>query len=284
MRLGFTTSIFAKPLASGEVNLGGLVDFAEQQGFAAIEVRDDSASYPVEEIQNFVKDAQAKNIEVTYAVKNDMFEEADRALFEKGVERAVLCGEGTVLRFLAAQSALAVPEKKGYTKQEVQRIAQVASTYAQIADKKGIFVAVEHAKEPLYGDANSYFGLADIFKELEASGGVPTNLGITFDPANAVFVTLCKAPTTPDKVFQFLEEHNQYVALVHYKTTVNGKATTVITDADIENEDLMGQLSKVYDGIVCVEIPGAGSLVECHKNIDESLKYLRKMGLMGYFA
>ena len=284
MRLGFTTSIFAKPLASGEVNLGGLVDFAEQQGFAAIELRDDSASYAVEVVQDFVKDAQAKNVEITYAIKNDMFEEGDRALFERGVERAALCGEGAILRLLAAQSALAAPDKKGYTKQEIQRIAQIVANYAQMADKKGIFLAMEHAKEPLYGDGATYFGLDDVFKELDSSGGVPTNLGITFDPANAVYVTLCKAPTTPDKVLQFLETHNQYIALVHYKTTVNGKTTPVITDADIENEGLFAQLAKVYDGIVCVEIPGAAGLAECHKNIDESLNYLRKLGLMGYFA
>jgi len=284
MRLGFTTSIFAKPLASGEVNLGGLVDFAEQQGFAAVELRDDDANCRLSDVQDFVKDAKAKDIEVTYAIKNDMFEPSDKALFERAVERAALCGEGTVLRLLGSQSALGGPEKKGYTAQETDRIAKIATEYANAADAKGIFLAMEHAREPLYGDGATYFGLDDILRVLEAAGGTPTNFGITFDPANAVYSALCKAPTTPDKVMMFLETHNQYVTLVHYKTTQGGKCTSVIADADIENETLFAALEKVYDGIVCMEIPGAATLGECHKNIDASLAYIRKLGLMGYFA
>jgi hypothetical protein len=185
---------------------------------------------------------------------------------------------------LAAQSALAAPEKKGYTQDEVGRIARIAAEYAAVADKKGVFLAIEHAREPLYGDGATYFGLDDVFKAVTGSGEVPTNLGITFDPANAVFTALCKAPATPDKVMQFLETHNQYIALVHYKTTQKGKPTPVIADADVENEPLFAELAKVYDGIVCLEIPGVGTLGECHKNIDESLNYIRKLGLMGYFA
>jgi len=284
MRLGFTTSIFAKPLASGEVNLGGLVDFAEEQGFTAVELRDNDASYSPSDVADFVKDTRAKNIEVTYAVTNDMFDADDEALFRRGIERAVLCGEGAVLRILAAQSALMAEGKKGYSRAEIDRIAEVAVDYARIADEKGIFIAVEHAREPLYGDGESYFGLADVFKALAATGGAPTNLGITFDPANAVYTSLCKAPTIPAKVLAFLEEHNQFIALVHYKTTKAGKLTPIIADADIENEALFSALAKTYDGIVCLEIPGGSSLSECHRNIDASLDYIRKLGLMGYFA
>lgn len=284
MRLGFTTSIFAKPLASGEVNLGGLVDFAEEQGFTAIELRDDDAALSTSEVENFVRDAQAKGIEITYAIKNDMFEPNDKALFKRGVERAALCGEGTVLRFLASMSALAPEEKKGYTLQEIEHIVRTISEYAGIADEKGVLLAVEHTREPLAGDGETYFGLYDIFKVLSATGGVPANLGITFDPANAVFTALCKATATPEKVLQFIEGNSQYISLVHYKTTKDGKPTPVITDADIENEALFAALAKVYDGIVCLEIPPASGLAECHRNVDASLEYLRKVGLMGYFA
>ena len=184
----------------------------------------------------------------------------------------------------ARHRRLGEPDKKGYSREDVERIGETARKYAATAAGKHIGLAIEHAKEPLFGDGETYYGLADIFTELEATGGVPANFGITFDPANGVFTALCKTPTTQEKVLEFLATHNQYIALVHYKTTVGGKVTPVITDADIENEALFGQLAKVYDGIVCLEIPGAAGLAECHKNIDESLNYIRKMGLMGYFA
>ena len=283
MRLGFTTSIFTRPLAAGEVNLGGLVDFAEEQGFTAMELRDEEASYGLDVVGDFVKDTGAKSIEVTYAIKNDMFEQGDEEHFRRGLERAALCGDGAVMRILASQSALAAAGKKGYTRDEVEKIARVAASYCDIAEEKGIFLAIEHAREPLFGDGSTYFGLADILETLEASDGIPANLGVTFDPANAVFTALCKAPTTSDEVLEFLDTKNQFIALVHYKTTRNGELTPVITDADVENEALFAKLAKVYDGIVCVEIPGAGDLAECHRNIDASLDYIRKMGLMGYF-
>lgn len=284
MRLGFTTSIFTKPLELGEVNLGGLVDFAETQGFTAIELRDDDALVAMSDVENFVKDAKAKGIEIFYAIKNDMLETGDRTLVRRGIERAALCGDGAVMRMLASMSALATEGKKGYTRAETDRIAQIAAEYAGMAQEKGIVLALEHTREPLFGDGETYFGLDDIFKTLTATGGVPANLGITFDPANAMFTALCKAPTTAEKVFEFLEANAQLVYVVHYKTTRGGKPTPAITDADIDNEKLFAALAKVYDGIICVEIPGAAGLAECHRNIDASLEYLRKQGLMGYFS
>jgi hypothetical protein len=284
MRLGFTTSVFARPLATGEVNLGGLVDFAEEQGFVAIELRDEDAAYGLGDVQDFVKDTSAKSIEVTYAIKNDMFLPEDEALVRRGIERAALCGDGAIMRILASQSALAPADKKGYTADEIEKLARISVDYSKIAEEKGIYLAVEHAREPLYGDGQTYFGLADLLKALEASGAMPGNFGITFDPANAVYTSLCKAPTTADKVFEFLDTQSQHVTLVHLKTTVEGKTTPTLQDADIENEALFSKLSKVYDGIICVEIPAASDLAECRRNIDASLEYLRKQGLMGYFA
>jgi len=284
MRLGLTTNIFSEAIAAGEVNLGGIVELAEEEGFSAIEVRDDDAALEIAELKGFIRDAAAKGIELSYAVKNDMFHGDDLALIKRAVERAAVCGEGTVLRFLASQSALAEKDKKGYTAEETSRIAETARTYAALAVESEVSMALEHAREPLYGDGEAFFGLHDIFVEIEHAGGVPGNLGITFDPANAVFLDLCKNPTTPAKVLEFLATHSQYVALVHFKTTRAGKPAPIIGDADINNDALFENLAKVYNGVVCMEIPAAGDLLECRRNVDASLEYLRSSGLSGYFA
>jgi len=284
MRLGLTTNIFSEAVGAGEVNLGGIVDFADAEGFSAIEVRDDEASLEMAELEGFVKDAAARGIEISYAVKNDMLQRGDRALIERGIERAAACGEGTVLRFLASQSALAAEGRKGYTAEEVSLVAERARAYAAAADEMEVSMALENAREPLYGDEETFCGLHDIFVEIEHSGGVPGGLGITFDPANAVFLGFCKNPTTPAQVLEFLSTHSQYIAMVHFKTTRAGKPTPVIGEADINNEALFENLARVYNGVVCVEIPPAGDLLECRRNIEASLDYLRSSGLMGYFA
>ncbi|MHC4712520.1 MAG: sugar phosphate isomerase/epimerase family protein [Planctomycetota bacterium] len=284
MRLGFTTNIFASPLRTGEVNLGGLVELAEEEGFSSIEVRDDEVAIPFGELTDFVKDAGGQGIEVSYAVKNDMFHPDDRSLLQEAVQRAALCGEGTVLRVLASPSALAATDKKGYTAEELERVVATARDYAAIARDKEVSLALENTCEPLYGDGETWFGLNDILRALENTGEMPGNLGLTFDPANAVFKSLCRAPAEPGRVLEFLSEHKQYVALVHYKTTKGGEVTPVITDGDINNENLFEELAKGYDGAVCVEIPPAHDLTACRENLEASLDYLRKMGLIGYFA
>ncbi len=284
MRLGFTTNTFANPLRTGEVNLGGLVELAEEDGFSSIEIRDDEAAIPRGELRGVVKDAAGKGIEVSYAVKNDMFRPDDRSLLEEAVKRAAVCGEGTVLRILASPSALAAVDKKGYTAEELERVVTAARDYAAVARDSEVALALENTCEPLYGDGATWFGLNDILRALENTGEMPGNLGLTFDPANAVFKSLCRAPAEPGRVLEFLTEYKQYVALVHYKTTKDGEVTPVITDGDINNETLFEELAKGYDGAVCIEIPAAHDLTACRKNIEASLDYLRKAGLIGYFA
>ncbi len=284
MRLGFTTNIFAEALRSGEANLGGLIELAEEEGFSAIEVRDDGASVPSGELKGFVKDAAARGIEISYAIKNDMFHADDRSLVAEGIERAAICGEGTVLRILAAPSALATSDKKGYTRAELERVVSVSADYAAVAREKEVSIAIENTREPLYGDGATWFGMHDILDALESSGSMPGNLGLAFDGANAVFKSLCRAPAEPGRVLEFLAQHRQYVALVHYKTTRNGELTPVIADADIDNEALFEELGEGYDGVVCLEIPPAPDLAVCRRNVETSLDYLRKAGLFGYFA
>ena len=82
---------------------------------------------------------------------------------------------------------------------------------------------------------------------------------------------------------EFLSAHRRFIVLVHYKTTDSGTPTPVIADADVDNERLFEELSGVYDGVVCLEIPPAESLAQCKANIAESLEYMRLKGLMGYF-
>ncbi len=283
MKLGLTTNCFANALGAGETDLASIIEFAESEGFTALELRDNSAQLPADEVRDLLKDAGSRQIALSYAVANDMFVDGDPALVAMAVERAALCGPGSVLRLLASQSALKPPEKKGYNALELARIAAIARNYADSARRSSVNLALEHAAEPLYGDGDTYFGLHDIIVALETSGGVPGNLGLTFDPANAVSVPLCKAPTGPERVMEFLSTHSQYIALVHYKTTDSGNLTPVITDADVDNERLFEELSGVYDGVVCLEIPPADSLAECKANIAESLEYMRLKGLMGYF-
>jgi len=284
MQLGLTTNVFATALASGEGDLSALLDFAEEEGFSAMELRDADASLPPDEVELFVKDARGRRIDVTYAVENDMFASGDRQLVARAVERAALAGDGAILRILASQPALEAEGKKGYSRDEVERVASTARDYAALADESRVFLALEHAREPLYGDGRTYFGLHEIMDLLEEPDGPPRNLGITFDPANAVSRSICNAPATPERVFEFIEEHTQYIELVHFKTTRGGELTPTITDADIENEALFGALAKVYDGIVCIETPSAPGWDDCVESVTASLEYLRESGLMGYFA
>jgi len=284
MRLGITTNCFATAIASGEIDLAGILEFAGEEGFLAAEIRDAAGDIPLDELDAVVEDAASREMALSYAVNNDCLIPGDRDTLTGAVIRAAACGEGTVARILASQSVLAEKSRKGYTAAETDRIVMALRDYADIAAEKGIVLALEHAGEPLYGDGDSFFGLHDIIVALEATGGMPSSLALTFDPANAVFTALCKAPVGPEKVFEFLGKHSHYIAMVHYKTTSSGELSPVIADADIDNERLFEELSAVYDGVLCLEVPAAETLDECRSNVLTSLEYMRKNGLMGYLA
>jgi sugar phosphate isomerase/epimerase len=273
MILGITTNVYAGPLKSHEIDLEGIIETAPGYSIRAIEIRDDLGSLDEARVRSLRSRAGDRGLVLSYGLRNDMFAEGDKALFERGVRLASLCGSGTVLRIVAAQDALKAEGKRGYTLAELERIRAITEEYGKIASGSDVLVAIENARDPLYGDRDS-LGMAELMRSVRSK-----NVGLTFDPANATNKSLCKSPSSESDVFRYVDELGSRFFMTHYKTTREGVVQTSIGDADINNVSLLERLSKVYKGILCIEIPGPATLKDTTSSVESSVSYLKSKGL-----
>lgn len=282
MKLGFTSNIFSQPLKSGQIKLADLLFLGKEVGLRAMEIRDDEVSLGLREVGDLKDQADGLGIQLTYAIKNDLFTAGDEEKFEAALDRAALLGERTVMRMLLAQSAL--KEKKGYTRKELKQLIEISCHYAGLAKAKGVIMAPEHAREPLMGDGTIYFGLGEYLAGTCLLCEDSPFIKFTFDPANTATTTLCTSPSCGEEVLGFLETFKARIGLVHYKTTQNGAVQPTIGPAEVNDNRLFSQLSQAYGGIFCLEIPGKGNLEDTRADLTASLNYLEKAGLLSYFS
>lgn len=276
MKLGITTNVYAGPLKNREVDLEGIVDLASKMSIKAVEIRDDAAALDEGRVRSLASRAREKGIVLSYGIKNDMMASTDRALFERGVKLASLCGPSCVLRILASQDALKAEGKGGYSPTDIETLKGTSETYGNLASASGVLVALENAREPLYGTGGS-FGMSDLIRGIKSK-----SVGLTFDPANATNRSLCKSPSAENEVLRFVDELGSRFFLTHYKTTSNGATQAAIGDADVDNGRLLERLSRVYHRVLCIEIPGSSTLKETTSSVQASLNYLRAKGLDRY--
>ena len=276
MKLGITTNVFAGPLKSREVDLEDVLAFAARTGIGSVELRDDSASLGESRVSSLASTARHSGIVLSYGIKNDMMAPDDRTLFERAVNLAALCGEGSVLRMLASQDALKPDGKRGYSAEDLSSLRAATEEYGKVASASGVVLAIENARDPLFG-GEGYFGIADLVRDVSSG-----NVGLTFDPANATNLTLCKSPSGEAEVLRFVDEMGPRIKLTHYKTTSSGIVQSSIGTADVDNNSLLSRLSKVYKGVLCIEIPGSPGLEETRSSIEASLNYLTAKGLVKF--
>jgi sugar phosphate isomerase/epimerase len=274
--LGITTNVYAGPLKNHEIDLERIIDSAPSYSIRAVEIRDDGAALDETRVRSLKSRASNSGLTLSYGIKNDMLMEGDMTLFEKGARLASLCGERTVLRIVSGQEALKQEGKKGYTPAELQRLSAIAESYGQIASNVGVLAAIENARDPLYGMGESQ-GMAELTRSIKSK-----NVGLTFDPANATNKSLCKSPSTEAQVLKFIDDFGPRIFMTHYKTTSNGVVQSSIGDADTNNASLLDRLSKVYKGVLCIEIPGSATLKDTNASLEASIAYLRDKGLFKY--
>jgi sugar phosphate isomerase/epimerase len=282
MKLGFTSNIFGQPLKSGQVSLRELLALGKELGLKAMEIRDDEVSLSTEEVEALKKAADGLGIQLTYAIKNDLLTPGDEERFRKALDRACLLGEWTVMRMLLAQSVL--KGKRGYAREEVGQLIGISCRYGSYAREKKVFMAPEHAREPLMGDGVTYFGLGEYLAGTCLLCEDSSAIKFTFDPANASNTSLCASPSCGEEVLGFLETFKSRIGLVHYKTTQGGAVQPVIGPADVDFRRLFPQLHKAFAGIFCLEIPGRADLDGTKSDLISSLKFLEAEGLFQYFS
>lgn len=257
MKLGFTTAVFGNELKDKEVTLQDIVEFAEENGFEAIELREGCVEdYDGEALRQLAE--RYKNIHFTYAIKNNCLDERDEEKVKGAIHLSASLSGEPILR-VVADGGIIKSEKRRYTFEEKDKIVDKLKIYVDIASGHGVMLGLENAREPM----------EDIKYLIDQVGS--TLMGVTFDPGNLTSIAIERED--PLKALDSLKVSE--IKLVHLKQTINGEPQTYITQGDIDIKQLLDKLNGMgYEGIICLEPKPAKG---CRDGIKLSIEYMNKL-------
>jgi len=257
MKLGFTTAVFEKELNDKDITLQDIVEFAKENGFDAIELREGCVEdYDGDALRQLSQ--RNEKIHFTYAIKNDCFDERDEQKVRGAIELSSSLSADPVLR-LVADGGIIKNEKRRYTSEEKNKIVNKLKIYADIAAQHEVMLGLENAREPM-----------EDIKYVIDQVGSPL-MGVTFDPGNLTSIAIEKED--PLEALESLEVSE--IKLVHLKQTINGEPQTYISRGDIDIKKLIDRLNGMgYEGILCLEPRAAKG---CRDAIKSSIEYMNKL-------
>jgi sugar phosphate isomerase/epimerase len=270
LKIGFTTQNFTKALPVSAEATKQLIDFAVDQGYSWVELRDPSAMLTLDECKRISDYARGKNIEIVYALAAGIMDTKFAEIFARGLANAsVFQGPRFIRTGLAGEDFLKDGKKKAWTRQELADLVATANQSANQAKAFGLTHAVENAREIVKGDGTATFGTTEFF------ANVNSNLGLQPDSAN--FFSVSRVVTKPEEARTFLETYGNKIRYTHLKTSSKEhKALPILAENELDFDTLFSILAKHQAAYVAIELDPAGKLEDCYGNMKKSVEYLVK--------
>lgn len=269
LKLGFTTANFAKFLPPIAINIKLMIDFANKEGFSFIELRDPAADLNLSECADLAIYARQKKVEVIYAVNVGAMDPTYFDVLSRAIGNSLAFDGPKMIRTGANGPEFVNEAKKLYwTEDDFRKLVQNLNDAGDIAEKFGLKLSVENAREGLQGDGVQTFGTAELF----GRQGVDANVGWQLDTAN--FFTVSRVNNDPNAVKEFFEQHVDKIDYTHLKSSQNGQPQPVIGQSDLPLNrylDLLNKNNKVY---VALELPALDTLEIIYSNHCKSIAYL----------
>jgi sugar phosphate isomerase/epimerase len=271
LKIGFTSQNLVKWLPNNVANLKKVIDFAGEQGFSFIELRDPNAGIAYDDAKAIAAYARAKKIEVIYAMgagglDSDYFE-----VFSRGLANAMLFDGPRIVRTGANGREMAAdPKKLFWTAEEFARLVGNLNKAANTAKTFGYTLYVENANEGLKGDGATTFGTADLF----GAKGVSANVGFQLDMAN--FFCVSRVVSSPEEVRAFFEANVKKVGYSHLKTSIARKPQTALNGNELAFDVYFAALAREGKSYVAMELANPETLEQAYANHLKSVDYLLK--------
>ena len=184
LQIGFSTQNFQKALPVNVPNLMDFIDYASTEGYQFIELRDNLATLTPEECIQLGDHAKSKKIDVIYEIQVNPLDTAFAKVFDKALANTLLFPGPGILRSLVSQSEFdADSTKKGWSKDELTRLAHLLDSCAAIAKEKKVQLIVENMNEPFFGDSSA------------ATSSTPASATTTLASATSTPASATAAPT-----------------------------------------------------------------------------------------
>ena len=259
--LGFTTKSFASSLERGTETLEALLEWAVDCGFGWIEIRDGGAKLDDGDLRKLDARASESNIAVQYAWDgSNLLGESDEALFAKGLQKASQFRTARYARITIAGEAFKTDRmKRGYSRAEFQHISRRITENARLARSFGITPVYENSHEPLSGDGESFFGIAELLDGTET-------MRLTFDPANFLHLKPPLQAPNWSALSEFYSRYSSRIPYVHLKSAgVDGFLPTL----EIQDEQERACIQYMWreKKLLCIELPECADAETGKKNI-----------------
>ncbi len=268
LKIGFTTQNFAKVLPVSTDGAKKLINFAVDQGFHWVELRDPNAGLTLEECKQISDYARGRNIEIVYALGAGLMDAKFQEIFSRGLANAaVFHGPRFIRTGLAGEDFLKDEKKKAWTLQELANVVDAANQAANRAKTFGLTHVVENAREIIKGDGISSFGTTEFF------ANVNSNVGLQPDSAN--FFAVCRVLTKPEDARMFLERYANKIGYTHLKTSSKEhKSLPVLAASELDFDIVFPILAKNQTPYVAIELDPVDKLEDCYGNMKKSVDYL----------
>jgi len=268
LKIGFTTVNFMKQMPLNLTNAKKWVDFAAEQGFAWIELRDPTASLALAECKELATYAKQRGIEVGYALAVGLLDPNFWEVFSRGIANAVVFDGPRTIRTAGPGLEFASdPKKTAWTLAEFAKVVEGANQAANLAKMFGLQHVVENALEVLKGDGVTSFGTTELFANVNG------NVGYQLDTGN--FFAVARVPAKPGDAQAFLEKHIGKMGYMHLKTaTKDLKATEVLAESLLIFEIPFWLAMKNKKPYVAIELVQPNTLEEAYANHKKSVEYL----------
>ena len=273
MKLGLSTFNFLKSIPFDVSGLTEIIEYASENGYQYVEVRDFQVDLTIDQCNELAKVAEKNKIDLLYVFNINPLDSGFSEVFAKALANVMILPGPGILRALVSRSEFDADKlKKGWNGEELARLVNLADHSAQIALEKNIRFVVENNNEAFFGDGKTYFGLADFFEKSAFTG-------LQMDIANP-FCNSSRVKNDPERVIAFLSGLGDRWIETHLKTVLNGEPQPVFTDNPMRIEKIIDLMGKMRVKYVTVELAQAERKEQCFENHTLSLQFLKDIGVL----
>jgi sugar phosphate isomerase/epimerase len=269
LKIGFLNVNFVKQWPLGVESAKKVVDYAKEQGFWWIELRDPLATLTLVEAKELAAYAKDRNIEVAYAMNIGLLDPNFWEVFSRGLANAAVFDGPRTIRTAGPGLEFATSEKKTHwTFAELQKAVETANQAANLAKAFGLQYVVENGLEAIKGDGVTSFGTVELF------GNANSNLGFQLDTGN--FFCVSRVWTKPEDAQAFIEKYGSRMGYMHLKTSSKEhKVQPVIGDNELDFDIIFAIAAKNKRPYVGFELDQPATLEQAFENHKKSVAYLR---------
>ena len=269
LKMGLLNVNFIKQWPLGVESAKKVIDFANEQGFAWIELRDPFATLTLAQAKELAVYAKQRDIEVAYAMNIGLLDDNFWEVFSRGLANAAVFDGPRTIRTAGPGLEFATNEKKtSWTFAELQKAVETANDAANLAKTVGLQYVVENGLEPIKGDGMGTYGTVELF------GNVNGNVGFQLDTGN--FFCVSRVWTKPADAQAFIEKYAGRMGYMHLKTSSpDHKVQQVLADNELDFDIIFAIASKAKMPYVGFELDQPAALDQAIENHKKSVEYLK---------